>query len=346
MRLALLTSESADIRRASGTAVAVANLVEALAVNGVQLAVVRGRDHPLGHTVARARFNRSPPGATGMYDAVLGVGGDGHALAARQGIPFVALPKALYAAVLAHERGLTRALLRRHALLEARSARAAALVVVPSRFAATVVHSDYAVPWSRIEVIPEPFAAARWRESLPAAAREGRRALLVAHLYPRKRVRDVIAAWPEVRRAHPTAVLEIAGDGPDLGAVRRAAAAVPGVRVHGHVEPRDLGALYARADVAVSASAHETFGYAVLEALACGLPVVTAAAGAVVELCAGAVAAHVAVGDVAALARAMVASFTPRMAAEAAAVNPGLATRFEPAAIGSRYLEALAGLTG
>jgi glycosyltransferase involved in cell wall biosynthesis len=345
MHPALLTSEAADVRRGSGTAVAAANLVEAFALNGVQLAVFRGRDHLLGHTMARARFNDSAWWASSMYDAALGIGGDGQAMAARGRIPFVALPKALYGRVLAHERGVTRMLLRRHAAHELRSSVAASLVVVPSRFAAAVVHQDFGVPWSRIEVIPEPFPVERWQSALPPIARQGRRVLVVAHLYRRKRVLDVIAAWPAVRRAHRQAVLDIAGDGPEHAMLRRAAAGVDGVRLHGHVAPERLRGLYASADVLVSASAHESFGYAVVEGLAAGLPVVAAAAAAVVELCEGAVAEQVDVGDVAALARAISACLVPAVAQAAAAANPPLVARFASATVGAAYLGSLGTLT-
>ncbi len=344
MHPALLTSEAADVRRGSGTAVAAANLVEAFALNGVQLAVFRGREHPLGHGVARVRFNRTAWCDASMYDAALGIGGDGQAMSARGGLPFVALPKALYCRVMAHEGGVTRMLLRGHAALERRSALAASLVVVPSRFAAGVVHDDFGVPWSRIEVIPEPFPAARWRSAGPAAEREGRRALVVAHLYARKRVADVIDAWPAVRRVHRDAVLDVAGDGPASTSLRRAAAGVDGVRIHGHVAPERVRGMYARADVLVSASAHETFGYTVVEGLASGLPVVAAAAPAVVELCAGAVAEQVDVGDVAALARAICASLDPAVAQAAATRNPELTERFESVKVGAAYLDALSTL--
>lgn len=346
MRPALLTSEPGDVQHGSGTAVAVANLGEALALNGVQLSIVRGRAHPLGHTLARARFNRAGNPARGMYDCILGVGGDGHLIAAQDRTPFIALPKALYLLVRPHEGLATRAMLGRHAALEARASRAADLVVVPSRFAAAVVHRSFDVPWSRIEVIPEPFPAARWRSTLTPAARQGRRVLIVAHLYRRKRVLDVIAAWPRVLRAHPDAELDIAGDGPELASVRRAASGLGGVRVLGHVSPDRLRALYARADVAVSASAHETFGYAVLEALAAGLPVVIAAAPAVVELCDGAVAEQVDIGDVAALAGAIVTSLDASVAAAAAAVNPGVAGRCDPRRIGAAYIQAIDRIRG
>jgi glycosyltransferase involved in cell wall biosynthesis len=281
-----------------------------------------------------------------MYDAVLGIGGDGSAAAERLGVPFVALPKALYVEVLPHENALTRTLLRWHAHVEMSGARAAALVIAPSRFAAAVVHTRFGVPWSAIEVIPEPFAASRWRATLPETTREGRRVLLVAHLYPRKRVVDVLRAWPAVRRVHPRAVLDIAGDGPQRAALRRLAARLDGVRMLGHVGPERLRELHSQADVFVSASAHETFGYAVVEALASGLPVVAADAPAVMELCEDAVGERVAVGDVDGLARGIIAALDPNIAAAAARTNPGLASRFEVDAVGAGYVEAIGALTG
>ena len=339
--MALLTSESADVREASGTAVSVAGLAEALSLNGVNLAVLRARRHPLGHTVGRAAFNGGVSWPQGAYDVVAGIGGDGHAAAGRAGVPFIALPKALYGAVVDHEGALTRAVLRRHAAWEARGARAAARVIVPSRFAAGFVHEHFDVAWKRIEVIPEPFAVSAWRASMPRSVREGRRVLVVAHLYARKRVRDVVAAWPAVLRARPDALLDIVGDGPELGVVRRAAGGVPGIMVHGHVARHRLPALYARADVAVSASAHETFGYAVLEALASGLPVVAADAAAVLELCDGAVEERVKVGDVDGLATSILRVLSPAVADAAAAANPLAAARCESALIGARYVQAL-----
>ena len=346
MRAALVTSEPGDVRRGSGTALAVANLVDALGLNGVALAVVRGRGGHLGHTVARARLNRDPRAVVAAYDVVLGVGGDGRHAAECGRMPFVALPKALYGELLVHEHAAARAVLGVHAAWEANATRAATLVIAPSRWAAGVVHRRLRVPWSRIAVVGEPFPVARWRATLAVRHREGRRALLVAHLYARKRAVDAVAAWPAVRRALPGAELEIAGDGPQLGALRRAAAGVPGVRVHGHVDRAALRELYACADVAISTSAHETFGYAVLEALASGLPVVAASAPAVLELCEGAVATEVGVGDVAALSAAIVASLDPRVAAHAATINPACAARHESARVGEAYLAALAPLFG
>lgn len=78
--------------------------------------------------------------------------------------------------------------------------------------------------------------------------------------------------------------LDVFGEGPHRGELERLAAGAP-VFFHGLVTSRSaLSAQLARADVAISACPGETFGLAVLEALACGTPVVTADIGGASEL--------------------------------------------------------------
>lgn len=78
--------------------------------------------------------------------------------------------------------------------------------------------------------------------------------------------------------------LDVYGDGPHLAELEALAAGGP-VSFHGHVAGRDrLAARLAAADVSLSVCPGETFGLSVLEALACGTPVVTADQGGAREL--------------------------------------------------------------
>jgi glycosyltransferase involved in cell wall biosynthesis len=83
--------------------------------------------------------------------------------------------------------------------------------------------------------------------------------------------------------------------------------ATPGVRALGYVDDGLLPGLYAGAEAFVLPSRHEGFGLPCLEAMACGTPVVAAAAGALPETC-GDAALLVDPGDEAALADAVLAA--------------------------------------
>jgi alpha-1,6-mannosyltransferase len=110
------------------------------------------------------------------------------------------------------------------------------------------------------------------------------------------------------------------GAGPHLDELEELGRGAP-VRFHGHVASREqLSRHLAAADVALSVCPGETFGLAVLEALACGTPVVTAARGGARELVdarSGAWAAD----DPAALARAVLEVGRRPVAAQRAAAR-------------------------
>jgi len=340
MRLALMTSEPLDVARGSGTAMALQRLRSALALRDVSTPVISPRRHTGSHTVDRWLFNRDLRARDlDRYDAVLGVNGDGWQVAGDLGVPFVVLLKAMYSRAAAYERSATAAVLRLHAHWERQGTRRADCVIAPSHDAAASVIADYGADPARTRVIPEPFDAAAWWDALPAREKSGQRVLCVAHLYPRKQVASLVDAWPLVTQQRPDARLDVVGDGPELRRITQRAQHVPSVFLHGHIGHPHILELYARADAFCLPSAQETFGYAAVEAMASGLPLVLAADGALAEITAGAVAEHVMVDDASALAAAIVRSLDPAVRARAATESPQRARSFTPESVADAMVE-------
>ncbi|MEU5879116.1 glycosyltransferase [Spirillospora sp. NPDC047279] len=114
----------------------------------------------------------------------------------------------------------------------------------------------------------------------------GVRLVHLGRLSTEKRPDLALRTLRELRRQGVPARLDVVGDGPLSGALRTYARRenLP-VRFHGHVPGRaEIARLLARADVALATCPYESFGLAVLEALACGTPVVAADRGAAREL--------------------------------------------------------------
>ncbi len=93
-----------------------------------------------------------------------------------------------------------------------------------------------------------------------------------------------VATAVELHRRGVPVRLDVYGEGPHRDELEALAGAAP-VRLHGYVAGRaEVAGRLAAADVALSVCPGETFGLAVLEALACGTPVVTADRGGAREL--------------------------------------------------------------
>lgn len=93
-----------------------------------------------------------------------------------------------------------------------------------------------------------------------------------------------VAAAVELHRRGVDFQLNMYGTGPDEGALRKQAGAAP-VVFHGFVAGRDeVARRFAQSEISLSVCPTETFGLAVLEALASGTPVVTANRGGAREL--------------------------------------------------------------
>ena len=130
----------------------------------------------------------------------------------------------------------------------------------------------------------------------------------VGTLEPRKGVVPLVAAFDQVARAHPDAVLVLGGQtGWGMAETERALAAARHperiVRT-GYLPDEAVPALLRQAAVVAYPALEEGFGLPALEALACGAPLVTTEGTAMAEMAGGA-ALLVPPGDVAGLAAAL-----------------------------------------
>ena len=104
--------------------------------------------------------------------------------------------------------------------------------------------------------------------------------LAVTGLRPGKGVETLVESWPAVLERRPDAILAIAGEGPERERITNmieAAGIERSVHLLGNIAPAEL-ALWG-ADLFVSPSWSESFPYAVLEAMAVGLPTVATDVG-------------------------------------------------------------------
>jgi glycosyltransferase involved in cell wall biosynthesis len=124
---------------------------------------------------------------------------------------------------------------------------------------------------------------AAWRQRLRLPADHA--VLLWAGRLGREKNLDFLfEVYRDVLRRRPQTVLLLAGDGPELERLRRESRDLPNVVFAGRVERADLPHLYSLADAFVFPSTTDTFGMVVLEAQACGLPVVVSDVGGPQEL--------------------------------------------------------------
>ncbi len=172
----------------------------------------------------------------------------------------------------------------------ARVRRRADRIIVPSLAVKRDVEGRLGVPGDRVVVTPEgceprfrPVGSAGARRA--AAARYGlppRYVLAVGTLEPRKNLTALLRAFARLRRdgdVDPELQLVLAGargwlDEPIFQTVR-SLGIEEAVHFPGFIEDDDLPAVYGRADLFVFPSLYEGFGLPLIEAMACGVPVVT-----------------------------------------------------------------------
>jgi glycosyltransferase involved in cell wall biosynthesis len=162
-------------------------------------------------------------------------------------------------------------------VLSPRVLRAARRVLAISEFTKRELVEVLDVPPEKIAAVPLAVEAEVFRPDGDAA--EGEYVLAVATLEPRKN----LARLAEATRSLGVE-LRVAG-APGWGGV---SVGGNGVRPLGRVSDEELARLYRGAAVAAYPSLYEGFGLPVLEAMACGAPVVTSRGGATEEVADGA----------------------------------------------------------
>jgi len=229
-------------------------------------------------------------------------------------------------------------------------ARRAPAIVVSSAYTAGDVQRTLEVPADRIHLCPP--GAPMWA----ASVRDRRRneplehILFLGTLDPRKNVGVLLAAYRALR-THVSGVppLVLAGGVPPSAAHWQDEAVRPELAGHvhltGYVSEARRRDLYARAHMLVLPSLDEGFGLPVLEAMACGVPVVVSSGGSLPEV-AGNAATPVDPADIDGFTSAMAALLEPEFARNASARGVARAAAFRWDSCAERVRHAYAAAVG
>lgn len=176
-------------------------------------------------------------------------------------------------------------------LLYRKWAREADRVVTVSQFSAQRIGHYFPGLKDRLRVVPngvpqrffEPVSATG-ESALAAIGLKDRPFVLVpGGLLYRKNADLILRAWPLLRQMHPDLLLVVTTQY-EKGYLEQAQALGPSVRLIGFVDDELLRSLYASAAVVWLPSLYEGFGIPVLEAMACGAPVVASCTTALPEI--------------------------------------------------------------
>lgn len=207
--------------------------------------------------------------------------------------------------------------------------RRAAAVITVSQYSAGRISETFEVPHERIHVVPNGVDHERFRpgtadERSSARARfsDGRPYVLFAGgRTPRKNLPRLLEAVADARRT-ANVDLVLAGPAGTADATGRSAAH-PWIHRVGHIADELVPLLMQGAECLAFPSLEEGFGLPVLEAMACGTPVVTSKASSLPEV-AGGHAALVDPMDVASIAAGLELVVTEPPAARAARIAAAL----------------------
>jgi glycosyltransferase involved in cell wall biosynthesis len=287
-------------------------LAQALAETGADVAVV-----PLagGFPIPDRESEASLADAIGSYGADRLIVLDGLCLAT-----LVAIDSRIRFVALMHhpadrETGIPAGIARRLFQIETRGLTRAVRVVATSGETAKLLTLEYGVAPDRVGVVAPGVSVAVLARRRTAPVPSARRLLAVGSVTPRKGYDVLIDAIDRLRRGHsalppceidcvgaldrdPTCVAQLSMRVSELG--------LGGcIAFRGAIGDAALARAYRDAHLFVHAAHYEGYGMAVADALACGVPVVAAAGGAVADLVPPDAGLLVPTGDAAALADAL-----------------------------------------
>jgi glycosyltransferase involved in cell wall biosynthesis len=182
-------------------------------------------------------------------------------------------------------------------LLYPLSARRSAQVITGSDYSKGLINRIYRVPLERIAVTPyavsdefkpEPDAG-RCEQTAAKYGIHGRYILFVGRIEPRKNIIGLLDAYDLVRERHGSdhKLVVVGMMDPlfkDFHEAIQSRKADKNVIFAGGVSQEDLPCVYSGADLFVYPSFAEGFGLPVLEAMACGVPVITSESGSLPEV--------------------------------------------------------------
>ena len=212
-------------------------------------------------------------------------------------------------ALLNYRGGEAAAFFARSPRLVAFSLRRASAIVVPSAYLAGIFE-QYG---HTAHIVPNVVDLQRFTPAAPAASAsaDGPRILVARHLESLYDNASAVRAFALVRPSYPAARLVLAGGGPQRAALARLARSLgvlASVRFAGPVDNAAMPALYQASDIVLNPSLADNMPISVLEALACGIPVVSTNVGGIPALLQdGVTALLVPPGDPAAMAQAILA---------------------------------------
>lgn len=151
-------------------------------------------------------------------------------------------------------------------------------VIVPSRYLAGIARG-WGVPDARIRVIGNGVHPPKFEEAIE---KRPRRIVAAGRLVPWKNFDVLIKAMPKVLEKFPDASLMIVGDGPEETRLRALAGAPmleKKVKFVGRLKRAEVCQAIAASGVFVLPSSYEGFSHQLVEAFACGAPVVASRAG-------------------------------------------------------------------